>query len=349
MRSWGTRRVALITALAAAVLTPPAAAQSVEQFYKSAQVQLLVGHDAGGGYDAYTRLLARHMQKRIPGNPSIVVKNVLGAGGLKMIDFLANGAPRDGSVFGISDRGYIIEPMLGNKAAQFDPTKLSALGSIGRQTPTCAVWHEAKVKSLKDALTTETLIGGTGPSATTIYPAILNSVVKTKFKIIPGYKGSGEIMLAIEKGEVEGVCLSWDTLKTIKPDWLADGKLKVIVQMAMERVPEMRDVPTAIEVAPTDEDRQMLAFYFGPNDIGRPYMGPPDVPKDRLTAMRRAFDATLKDPEYLAEAKTMKMDVDPMTGEDMEALIRKIYATPPALVDRVKAALEQFRDRNSAQ
>ncbi|MGE5538316.1 MAG: Bug family tripartite tricarboxylate transporter substrate binding protein [Gemmatimonas sp.] len=330
-----------------AVTAAAAHAQSVDAFYKSTQVQLLVGHDAGGGYDAYTRVLAKHMQKRIPGNPSIVVKNVLGAGGLKMIDFLYHVAPRDGSIFGISDRGYIIEPMLGNKAAQFDPTKMSALGSIGRQTPTCAVWHQAKAQTLKDALATEILIGGTGPSATTIYPAILNSVVHTNFKIIPGYKGSGEIMLAIEKGEVEGVCLSWDTLKTIKPDWLGDGRLKPIVQMAIERNPEIRDVPTASEFAPSDEDRQMLAFYFGPNDIGRPYMGPPDLPNDRLTAMRRAFDATMKDPDYLAEAKAMKMDVDPMTGEDMEALIRKIYATPPRLVDRVKLALEQFRDRNA--
>jgi len=262
-----------------------------------------------------------------------------------MIDFLANGAPRDGSVFGISDRGYIIEPMLGNKAAQFDPTKLSALGSIGRQTPTCALWHNAKAKSLKDTFTTPALIGGTGPSATTIYPAILNAVLKTKFKIISGYKGSGEIMLAMEKGEVEGVCLSWDTLKTLKPDWLANGTLKVIVQMALAPNPEIKDVPTATTFAPSEADRQMLAFYFGPNDMGRPYIAPPEVPRERLTALRRAFDATMKDPAFLADAKTAKMDVDPMTGEEMQQLIADIYATKPALVARVKAALDQFRTK----
>jgi len=344
---WGASRAAIAAAgLGAALAVTAASAQSVEPFYKSTQVQILVGHDAGGGYDVYTRTLARHLPNHIPGKPSIVVKNVLGAGGLKNIDTLYAVSPRDGSTFGISDRGFIIEPMLGNKAAQFDPTKMSAVGSIGRQTPTCALWHQAKAKSLKDAFATETLIGGTGPSATTIYPAILNSVLKTRFKIISGYKGSGEIMLAMEKGEVEGVCLSWDTLKTLKPDWLADGRLKVIVQMALEPNAEMKDVPTAVAFAPTDEDRKMLAFYFGPNDMGRPYIAPPEVPKDRLTALRRAFDATLKDPAFLAEAKAVKMEIDPMTGEDMEALIKSIYATPPALVERVKVALDQFRVKN---
>jgi tripartite-type tricarboxylate transporter receptor subunit TctC len=350
MSKGALRRVVMRTAFASAVITAAsgtasAQSQSVAQFYKSTQVQILVGHDAGGGYDVYTRTLARHLADHIPGKPTIVVKNVLGAGGLKNIDGLYHTAPRDGSVFGLSDRGFVIEPLLGNKAAQFDPTKMGAIGSIGRQTPTCALWHGAKAKSLKDAFTTETLIGGTGPSATTIYPAILNAVLKTRFKIISGYKGSGEIMLAMEKGEVEGVCLSWDTLKTLKPDWLANGTLKVIVQMALEPNPEIKDVPTAVAFAPSEEDRQMLAFYFGPNDMGRPYIAPPDVPADRLTALRRAFDATMKDPAFLADAKKTKMDVDPMTGEDMQKLIKDIYTTKPALVARVKAALDQFRTK----
>lgn len=338
-RALAAASVAALLALSAA----PASAQSVEQFYKTNQVVFLVGHAAGGGYDVYTRTLAHHIVNHIPGHPNIVVKNMLGAGGLKMIDYMYKSAPRDGSTFGISDRGYVLEPLLGNKAAQFDATKMSALGSIGKQTPTCSLWHKARAKSVKDTFTQETIIGGTGPSATTIYPAILNSVIKTKFKIVPGYSGSGEIMLAMERGEAEGVCLSWDTLTTLKPDWIADGRLKAIVQMSFKRTPELKDVPTALEFAASPADRDMLKLYFGPNEMGRPYMGPPGVPKDRLEAMRRAFDATMKDPAYLAEAKKQKMAVDPMTGEEMHELIENFYKSPPDLINRLKVALEPFR------
>jgi tripartite-type tricarboxylate transporter receptor subunit TctC len=345
-RLLGATALRTMCVLGGAAIAVPASAQSVEQFYKTNQLVFLVGHDAGGGYDAYTRTLARHMVKFIPGHPSIVVKTMPGAGGMKMINFLYATAPRDGSTFGISDRGYVLEPVLGNKAAQFDATKLTALGSIGKQTPACSLWHGARAKNLRDAFTQETVIGGTGPSATTVYPSILNNVIKTKFKIIAGYRGSGEIMLAMERGEAEGVCLSWDTLKTLKPDWLAEGKLKPIVQMSLERMAELKDVPTAAEFAATETDRQMLALYFGPNEMGRPYMGPPDLPADRLQALRRAFDATMKDPAYLEEAKSLKMDIDPMTGEEMEKLLTTIYASPPEIVQRLKVAIDQYRERN---
>src|SRR5262245_45362373 len=324
----------------------PAQAQSVEQFYRSNGLVFLVGHDAGGGYDIYTRTLVRHIVRYIPGQPAAVVKTMPGAGGLKMINHLYSGAPQDGSTFGISDRGYVLEPVLANKAAQFDASRMSAVGSIGRQTPACSLWHRAHAKMLQDTFTQETVIGATGPSATAIYPALLNSVLKTKFKIVSGYRGSGEIMLALERGEAEGVCLSWDTLKTLKPDWLADGRLKAIVQMSLARIAELKDVPTASEHATTEPDRKMFALYFGPNEMGRPYMGPPNVPKDRLAALRRAFDATMKDLDYLAEAKSQKRDVEPMTGEEMETLIKSFYASSPELVQRLKVALEPYRDRN---
>jgi tripartite-type tricarboxylate transporter receptor subunit TctC len=335
--------IALVCSIAAVA---PVHAQSVEQFYKSNPLTLLVGHDAGGGYDVYTRTLARHMVKHIPGHPNIVVKNMLGAGGLKMINHLYATAPRDGSTFGISDRGYVLEPILGNRGAQFDASKMSAVGSVGRQTPICALYHQAKAKSLQDTFKQETIIGGTGPSATTIYPAILNAVLKTKFKIVAGYRGSGEIMLAMERGEAEGVCLSYDTLLTLRGDWLADGRLRPIVQMAPERKPAMKDVPTASEFASNDIDRKMLELYFGPNEMGRPYIGPPDIPTDRLQAIRRAFDATMKDPAYLEEAKSQKMFVEPMTGEEMQDLIKSFYSSPPELVERLKVTIAQYRQRN---
>jgi tripartite-type tricarboxylate transporter receptor subunit TctC len=331
--------IAVLTAL-------PASAQTVEQFYKANQLVLLVGHDSGGGYDVYTRTLARHLVKHVPGHPHIVVKNMLGAGGLKMINHLYAAAPRDGSTFGISDRGYVLEPILGNKGAQFDASKMSAVGSVGRQTPVCALYHQAKAKTLQDTFKQETIIGGTGPSATTIYPAILNSVLKTRFKIVAGYRGSGEIMLAMERGEAEGVCLSFDTLTTLRGDWLADGRLRPIVQMATERKPAMKDVPTASEFAPNETDRKMLELYFGPNEMGRPYIGPPDIPQDRLQAIRRAFDATMKDPAYLEEARNQKMFVEPMTGEEMQTLIGGFYSSPPELVERLKSAISEYRKRN---
>jgi tripartite-type tricarboxylate transporter receptor subunit TctC len=340
--------LSLLAALAGvlAIMAQPATAQSVEQFYKANQLVLFVGHDSGGGYDVYTRTLARHMAKHVPGRPHIVVKNMLGAGGLRMINYLYAQAPRDGSTFGISDRGYVLEPILGNTGAQFDASRMNAVGSIGRQTPICALYHTARAKSLQDTFKQETIIGGTGPSATTIYPAILNSVLKTKFKIVAGYKGSGEIMLAMERGEAEGVCLSFDTLTTLRADWLADGRLRPIVQMSPERKPAMKDVPTASEFAPDEADRKMLELYFGPNEMGRPYIGPPDVPADRLAAIRRAFDATMKDPAYLEEAKAQKMYVEPMTGEEMQALIKSFYASSPVLIERLKEALAQYRKRN---
>ncbi|SRR6266545_1264447 len=338
-------KLASLCILAWVSAVAPARAQSVEQFYRSNQLVFLVGHDAGGGYDIYTRTLARHIVRHIPGQPTAVVKTMPGAGGLKMINHLYAGAPQDGSTFGISDRGFVLEPVLGNRAAQFDAARMSAVGSIGRQTPACSLWHGAKAKSLRDTFIQETVIGGTGPSATTVYPSILNYVLKTRFKIIAGYRGSGEIMLAMERGEAEGVCLSWDTLKTLKPDWLADGRLKPIVQMGLQRIAELKEIPTASEHAKTEADRQMLTLYFGPNEMGRPYIGPPNVPKDRLAAIRGAFDATMKDRAYLAEARTQKMDVDPMTGEEMEKLIQSFYASSPELVQRLKVAIEQYRDR----
>lgn len=348
MMRWQRRTTAIITTLLLTCGTDPrlAFAQSVEQFYKSNQLVFLVGHDAGGGYDIYTRTLVRHLVRHIPGQPTAVVKTMPGAGGLRMINHLFSGAPRDGSTFGISDRGFILEPLLGNKAAQFDGPRMSAIGSIGKQTPACSLWHGARAKTIDDTFKQETVIGGTGPSATTVYPAILNGVLKTNFKIIAGYRGSGEIMLAMERGEAEGVCLSWDTLKTLKPDWLADGRLKPIVQMGLTRVAELKQLPTAMELAATDTDRKLLALYFGPNEMGRPYVGPPDVPTERVRALRRAFDATMKDPAYLAEAKSQMMDVDPMTGEAMEQLIKTFYASSPELLARLKSVLDQYRGRN---
>lgn len=321
----------------------PAFAQST--FYAGKTIDILVGHDAGGGYDLYTRVLARHMASHIPGAPTIVVKNMPGAGGLRVASHLANGAPSDGTTFGLFDRGGVIEPLLGNSGARFDGSKLTAIGSIGKQVATCAAWHEAPFKTIRQAMESEMLVGGTGPSATTTYPTLLNTVLETKFKVVAGYKGSGQILLAMEQGEVQGVCLSWSTLKAAKPDWVRDKKLVPLVQISFSSHPELEGVPLMGELAKSDEDRKMLAFFFAPNEFGRPYFGPPAMPAERVTILRRGFDATMADEKFLAEADKAKMEVEPITGEEMQRLVAEIYDTPKELVDKVAAAMAPFRQK----
>ena len=336
---------AAVAVLAIAAPTAPAAAQSAADFYKGKTVEIRVGHGAGGGYDLYTRTLSRHMADHISGKPTLVVKNMPGAGGLKLAGFIANGAPRDGSMFGLFDRGGVIEPLLGNKSANFDARKFNPVGSIGKQIATCAAWHKAPRLTIDAVLKGPLIVGGTGPSATTTYPAILNDVLGTKFKIISGYKGSQEILAAMEKGEVEGVCLSWPTLKTAKPDWVRDKFLVPLIQISFTRHPELKDTPILSDVVKDEDSKKMLTFFFAPNEFGRPYFAPPDVPADRLTALRRGFDATMKDKGFLSDAAKAKMELDPITGEEMAKLIDELYATPKALTDRVAKALAPFRGK----
>jgi tripartite-type tricarboxylate transporter receptor subunit TctC len=320
-----------------------APAQGVDSFFRGKQLEILVGNAAGGGYDLYSRVLARHIGRHVPGNPAVVVKNVPGAGGLKLANDLYTTVARDGTSFGIFDRGVVIEPLLDNPGARFDATKFSSIGSIGKQVATCAAWYQAPVKTIQQALTTELIIGGTGPSATTTYPTLLNAVIHTKFKIVSGYEGSGDIMLALERGEVQGVCLSWPTLKSIKGDWVRDKKLVPLVQISFVSDPELAGVPLVEDIAKSDTARDMLRFFFAPNEFGRPYLAPPGVPADRLTALRRGFDATMTDPEFLADAEKSQMDVDAMTGEAMDALLKRIYAAPPAVIKGVTDAMAVFR------
>ncbi|HTI87304.1 MAG TPA: tripartite tricarboxylate transporter substrate-binding protein [Alphaproteobacteria bacterium] len=320
-----------------------AAEADTAAFFHATPLSIYVGGDAGGGFDLYTRVLARHMPRHIPGNPTAVVKNVPGAGGLKMVDYIYQSAPRDGSAFGTSSRTFVIEPMLGNKAATYDPRRLRAIGSISPQTPTCAVWHKAPVRTLADAKSADVLIGAEAINATVTYPAILNAVLGTRFRIVSGYKGTPSIMTAIERGEVEGVCLSWDTLKTMRPEWMANGTLRPIVRMTHAANPELPRVPSVFDGVRNPDDAGMLAFFFAPDEMGRPYFAPPDLPEERLAALRRAFDETMRDPDFIADGAKINVAVDPMSGEAMEALIAGIADTPQPIVDRVIKVLASLR------
>jgi tripartite-type tricarboxylate transporter receptor subunit TctC len=316
-----------------------AAAQAPETFFSGKTINIVVGFEAGGGYDAYARLLARHMSRHA-GGANIVVQNRPGAGSLVAANYLFNVAPKDGTAFGIISSGVLFDPLFGNKAANFEATEFSWLGSVNREVSTCQIWHTAPVKTFEDARATSISVGGTGAGADShLFPQTLNSVLGTKFKIVSGYPGATSVFLAMERGELEGICgIYWSTLKAQRADWLQQGILRPLVQLALEKHPEYPDVPLVLDFARTPEERGALELVFAPMALARPFLGPPGVPADRLAFLRRAFEATMKDAEFLAEAERLKLEVSPMYADEVVALLKRLYQTPPNIVERAKAA-----------
>jgi tripartite-type tricarboxylate transporter receptor subunit TctC len=332
--------------LACVAQAGPAGAQDeVEAFYKGRQVTMLVGSAAGSGYDLNARLLARHLPNHIPGRPVIVVQNQPGAGSVVMVNSVYNTAPRDGSVIGAAINGAPTAPLLTPKAARFDPTKLNWIGSTNRDTQVFYVWHTSPIHKLEDVKTTEIVVGATNPGTTQVdFPKVAADILGLKFKLVSGYKGTHEIHLAMERGEVQGMGSNgWLALKVLNSDWLRDRKVRLIAVFNEEPDPELKDVPSVFSLAKTDEDRQALRLMVARLEYGRPFFLPPDVPPARVEALRRAFDATMRDPAYLAEADKMKIDVDPLSGEKVAELIRLVLATPPAVAERVAASLDGAR------
>ncbi len=338
------QRVSMALARVSALLTlllagAPVQAQSPETFFAGKTVTLIVGFEAGGGYDAYTRLLARHMGRHA-GGPTFVVQNRPGAGSLVAANYIFNVAPRDGTTFGMVSSGVLFDPLFGNRAANFIATEFSWLGSINREVSTCQVWHTSAVKNFEDARTTSIALGGTGAGADShLFPQTLNKVLGTKFKIISGYPGATSVFVAMERGELEGICgIYWSTLKAQRADWLRDGILRPLVQLALEKHPEFPEVPLVLDFAKTAEERGALELVFAPMALARPLLGPPGVPHDRLAYLRRAFKATLEDSEFKAEAERLKLEVSPMFGEEVVVLLKRLYETPANIVERAKAA-----------
>jgi tripartite-type tricarboxylate transporter receptor subunit TctC len=332
---------ARIGALGAVLLTAgagPSGAQTPEAFFSGKPINIVVGFEAGGGYDAYARMLARHMPRHA-GGANVVVQNRPGAGSLVAANYIFNVAPRDGTVFGIVSSGVLFDPLFGNKAASFEATQFSWLGSINREVSTCQIWHTAPIKSFEDARTTSISVGGTGAGADShLFPQTLNSVLGTKFKIVSGYPGATSVFLAMERGELEGICgIYWSTLKAQRADWLRDGILRPLVQLALEKHPEYPNVPLVLDFAGTPEERGALELVFAPMALARPFLGPPGIPADRLAYLRRAFEATMKDPEFLAEAERLKLEVSPMFADEVVALLTRLYQTPTNIVERAKA------------
>ncbi len=320
---------------------PPAQAQDdVAAFYKGKVVRLLVGIGVGSGYDINARLVARYLPKYIPGNPTVIVQNQPGAGSLSMTNQLYAGGPFDGTAIGASFNGLPTTPLLQPAGARFEAVKLNWVGSTNRETQAMYVWHTAPLEKLSDLTTTEMIVGAQAPGSTQYdYPKLAEKLFGWKFKVITGYEATPKIHLAMERGEVHGTWANWSTLKAISEQWIKDKKIRILAQWALRKHPEMPDVPLILEQAKTPEQKQSLDLALARLEFGRPFFMPPNVPAERVNAIRRAFDAVMKDKEFLDEADKLKIEIDPLGGEQVAALIEQIYKTPAATVERVRDAM----------
>ena len=302
--------------LAVPVPMHPAAAQPVADFYRGRTLQMLIGYTPGGGYDLNARVLARHIGKHIPGNPNVVAQTMAGAGSLRLANYLYNVAPKDGTAIGMVGRGMAMEPLIGSSATQYDARLFTWIGSVSDQVSLCANWHTSKVKSWQDMLTTEFTVGGEGSgSDPDMFATTIRNLFGVKIRLVSGYPGGNEINLAMERGEVDGRCgWSWSSIKITKPDWLSAKSINLLVQMALHANDELKGVPLIMDFARTERERQILKLVLSRQEMGWPFMAPPELPAERAAALRAAFDATMKDPEYLAETRQRQLDVNPMTG-----------------------------------
>jgi tripartite-type tricarboxylate transporter receptor subunit TctC len=316
-----------------------AAAQTPEQFYAGKSVDLVIGYPPAGSNDVYARLLSRHLGKHIPGKPNIVAKNMPGAGSFLALGHIYNIAPKDGSVIGIGAPTSPLDEKLGSQGVRFKTAEFNWIGRIDSLINIVFMWKTSPVKTVADAQRIESTLAGTGAGSTvSIYPTVMNNVLGTKFKLIMGYKGSSEAQLAVERGEVEGHSTSWTAVKVGHPDWRPSKAINILVQFALNKHAELPDVPTVVELARNDEERQILRAVMNATEIGTAFFTTPGAPADRVTALRRAFDATMKDPDFLAEAQRTKLTVNPITGEELQKLVAEVSDLPPALLEKVRAA-----------
>jgi tripartite-type tricarboxylate transporter receptor subunit TctC len=330
--------------LAASVMCSAAArgADALGDFYRGKTIRMIIGSAAGAGYDLTGRLLAAHMGRHIPGNPAIVVENMPGASSLVMTNYLYNNAPRDGTTIGMPASGIMLEPRLhlltregGN--AQFDIGRFGWIGTPMQDPEVLWVYDSAPVQNFADLKTIPIVVGATATGADNYtLPLIMNQVLGTQMKIVPGYKGQNDIFVAAERGEVQGNSTGLPNLIIGEPDWMKQHKVRILVQFGTDRVKSLPDVPTAAELAPTSEDRQMLLFYALKFNMARPLAVPPEVPPERLEALQAAFDATMQDPQFLDDARRLGFDIDPLGGKEIAKDMRSIADAPQDMVDRLR-------------
>ena len=323
--------------------TPGGADDDVAGFYRGRQVDLYIGYSAGGGYDTYARLLARHLGKHIPGNPTVVPQNMPGAGSLTLANYLYNIAPKDGSAIGTFGRGLAMEPLLGGGGIRFDATRFTWLGSLNNEVSVCVSWHTSDVKTVDDLRTRELIVGGTGSGSDThIFPVVLKNLLGLDIRLISGYPGGNDVLLAMERGEIDGRCgWSWATVMAVRPDWIEQKQVNILMQMALEKHPALPDVPLVMDLARSEDERQAMELIFSRQVMGRPYAAPPDIPVARRDALRRAMDAVVVDPEFVADAQRIDLELNPVSGEDVEALVRRVYGASPQAIALATEALRQ--------
>ena len=324
-----------------AALVPAAAmAQTAEQFYKGKTVNLYIGFAAGGSYDYYGRLLSRHMGKHLPGQPNVVAQAMPGAGSFKAANYLYAVAPKDGTAMGIVSQTMALEEALNTPGIQYKPAEFNWVGRVTNIIEITLTWESTKAKTVQDAMIHETPVASTGPGSPSMgYPLLLNALAGTKFKVITGYPGSTDGLLAMERGEVDGALTSWNTLKVSKQDWIQNKKINLLVQYTYERSPELPNVPTIVELGKTPEDKQMLAFYASGGEIGRSFLATPGIPADRVAALRAAFDATMKDADFAAEIAKSRSEFNPLPGDQVQKIIADMAKAPPAMLQRMEAVL----------
>jgi tripartite-type tricarboxylate transporter receptor subunit TctC len=319
-------------------MTSAASAQTAAEFFRGKTISLLVGFGPGGEDDLWARTVSRHLITHIPGSPNVVPVHMPGSGGLLVANRLYNTAAKDGTAIGMINRGIPFEPLLGGQGTQFDALRINYIGSPGRDTTVCAARKDAPVQSLADLYGKELTVGGTGSGAdTAIYPEFLSALIGLKFKLVKGYQGSHEIQLAMERNEVQGICLAYDSLA--RGNLARTGQINVLLQAALAPDPRIKDAAMVIDTARSAEDRKALELFFARAAMGRPFVAPPGVPADRLAALRAAFDAAIADPAFLEDARKQNLNVVPVSAREMTEIVSNAYKTPPEVVQRTIKAL----------
>jgi tripartite-type tricarboxylate transporter receptor subunit TctC len=351
--------VAVLAAAAWQTSSGPGRAETAEEFYKSHPLSIVIGFPPASAYDLYGRAVGRHIGRHLPGNPAVVPVNKPGASSLTAANYLYSIAPKDGSVIGILSRSAPLDPLLGNSGSKlelgaklepgsrlepgskFEPRKFTWLGSVGNDVSVCVAWQGAAVKRFNDLLDRDFVVAAAGLSTDTgVFALVLKNLFGARMKIISGYPGGAEISKAIETGEVDGRCgWSWSGVKASKPDWLARRKINILVQLGLQKAADLPTVPLITDLARTPEQRQILKLVFGPQEFAWPFMAPPDLPPERKQLLRAAFDATLTDPEFLEDARRMALDVNPVSGRAVEALIDELYGTPDDVVAKTRRVI----------
>ena len=340
------KTVANAAALAVGIImaaAPMAQAETPAEFYKGKTIIMIIGYPPGGAYDIYARLISQYLEKHVPGNPQVVAKNRPGAASLTSVNELYSANPKDGTYIATFARSVAMDRLLGRQGTNFVPTEINWIGSANNEVSICTVWHTAGIKTVQDLLTKEIIFGANAAgSESDVYPNILRNLFGAKVRTVTGYPGANDLMLAMERGETQGRCgYTWSAAQATRGDWIREGKIVVALQFAVQKHPDLPNVPTVMELATTDLQRQALELILAGQAMGRPYAVPPGVPADRVTARRRAFDATMQDPAFRADAEKAKLELQPVSGEEIQTLVNRMFTAPKDVVDMARRAIER--------